>query len=228
MTKVSLVNLQAVIAPVTVPIPQSMLLGNEIYQVLILSHTPTWMAIGAAVCGGVGLEAAGGATLYAAVRLARRREWGSFLLALAGVLVYVAVVAGAMLVLPEARARIFVVFAVLTPFAYAAYALVQSVKEEDSTLSQKMDYKLAALNQERLIKNAEIRLAKVTGRDVPTVPGTGGTGFEPGTADTPQKLAVFRALEQTPDIGVNELARQLNIGKATASRHRQAWLNQRS
>lgn len=227
MTKISLVNLQALIAPLAVPVPQSMLLGNEVYQVLVLARVPVWMSIVAGICAGIGLEAAGGATLYAAVRLARRREWGSFLLALAGVLVYVAVVAGAMLVLPEARARVFVVFAFLTPFAYASYALVQSVKEEDSTLSQKMDYKLAALNQERLIKNAEIRLAKAQSRDVPTVPGTGGTGSEPGTVDTPQKVAVFQTLEQTPDMGVNELARQLGIGKATASRHRQAWLNQR-
>lgn len=42
---------------------------------------------------------------------------------------------------------------------------------------------------------------------------------------TPEKQAVFEALEQSPSTGVRELARQLKISPGTVSRHRKTWLN---
>ncbi len=215
--KVTLASIQSLIAPFTVPVAPAVLLGNEIYQVMRSADVVWFLALVGAIAAAVGLEVTGGATCYAAVRAASRNEWWSFTIAGLGTLVYMVVVAGAMLILPQQRAQIFVVFAILTPVAYAAYALVQDIRERDRTTNRQLNYDLELMRQKRLTINAQTRLAQAERSPV----RSGGEHFNQGAqTDDGYRAIAFAYLDEHGKVSVRQLAGGGHRHLYVAPRHR--------
>lgn len=223
--KTTLASIQSLIAPVTVPVAPAVLLGNEIFVVMRSADVAWLLALFGAITAAIGLEVTGGATCYAAVRAASRKEWGAFTVAAVGALVYMGMVAGAMMILPNERARVFVVFAILTPVAYAAYALVQDIRERDRRVEQGLNYDLEMMRQKRLLTNAEARKAKAQRSAVRPPNEQANT---PEQTENSYRDIAFAYLNENGVVSIRQLAQAIeaqtgSCSTSTAKKWLDAW-----
>lgn len=121
----NLPRLQALIAPLSAPIPSAISIAAEAYNYV----TPqTHLALGwiAALAAFVGIETIGGASCYAMVKLHRRKSYGvEFWVSLMGILSYIG---SGLYTLSDSPT---IIFFFLAPFAYFSYSIIKSMHEDD-------------------------------------------------------------------------------------------------
>lgn len=153
-------KLQALIAPLATPVAPALLLGNEMYQVMVLSEIWWLLALVSATAAIVGLEFTGALASYMAVRAWGRRDWGAMMVSMAGALMYAAIVMGGIAIMPEQRARVFAVMVLASLVAYIGYGLYHSYAERDTARAQAGVMELDRLDKQRLLINAQTRQIK--------------------------------------------------------------------
>jgi hypothetical protein len=163
----TLTRIQAFIAPLATPIAPALLLGNEMYQVMVLVSIPWWLSLVGASIAVAGLESSGALACYMAVKSWRRKNWNALALAVIGAIIYTVVVFGGILIMPQKRASVFAVMVFITLVAYLGYALYASFQEDDNYKKDVLDGQLAIMKERRLTLNAKTRLAKVEGTHPP-------------------------------------------------------------
>lgn len=223
MFKLSLASLQSVAAPVLVPFTPAMLLGNEVFSVL-LARTGWYMALFAGITAAIGLEFIGGSTCYAAVKLYRRRDWGALLFAIGLVGVYMAAGIGSILYIDDTKARILAIFFVLTPVAYIAYALVHDLREDDDRKTEQNRLEIELMEARTKQLNAEARLAKAQTANTIVYPSSFGKVFGQNEQNEQGVQAkVFAELEKDSTVGPREMSRRIGCAPSTAKTHIDRW-----
>lgn len=223
MFKISLAGLQSVAAPVLVPFTPAMLLGNEIYTVLV-DRTGFYMALTAGIATALGLEFIGGSTCYAAVKLYRRRDWYALVFAVCLVGIYVVAGAGSILYIDDSKARILAIFFLLTPVAYIAYALIHDLKEDDDRREKERVGRLAVSEARVKELNAEARLARARSAEI-AYPASFGRSFGPNEQpeQTELQARIYAELDKDSTIGPREMSRRVGCAPSTAKTHIDRW-----
>lgn len=149
----NLPKIQALAAPLSAPIPSALGVALQAYlyfqtQSLILG----WIA---AVGAFIGIEAIGGASCYAVVKLHRQRNYGiEFFVSLAGIIAYIG---SGYFVL---HGTAVLIFFVLAPFSYFAYSILRNMEVEIAEKTNETEAQIALINAEVKRLNAETRKAK--------------------------------------------------------------------
>jgi hypothetical protein len=165
--KDTLATIQALIAPVFIPLAPAVLLGGEVYKALQV-NTVHWLALTAAVASAIGVEAVGGLSSYTAVLKAQRKQWGSVILASLVVAMYIAALVVAMWWF---NAPALGVFAILTPSAFIIAALfnVDGVARQES--EQQTTTQIELIKAQKNLVNAETRQIKAGALDMSVIKG---------------------------------------------------------
>lgn len=149
----NLPRLQALIAPLSAPIPSALGVALQAYLYFIASSQ--FLAWIAAIGAFVGIEAIGGASCYAVVKLHRQRNYGiEFWVSMAGIMAYIG---SGYFVLHNTA---ILIFFVLAPFSYFAYAILRSMETEITEKVSETEAQIALINAETKRINAETRKAK--------------------------------------------------------------------
>lgn len=214
----NLAVIQSFLAPALTPVPAALLLASKVYSVLL--SNVGWLAWIGAVASFLGLESLGGLTCYAAIKAYRRRDWGSFLVAAALVIVYIAAGVSSVLWLEHSDAQILAWGFGLTVAAYIAYAMVQDVWDSERETSQEINLLRAKTN----LANAEARKAKA---ELLQIPGGVQLGVQPSSGQSGQASSVradiAALLDNDPTLSARAIARRLDISPTTASEHKKLW-----
>lgn len=119
----NLPKIQAIAAPLSAPIPSALGVAVQAYLYFVSqSAILGWIA---AIGAFIGIEAIGGASCYAVVKLHRQRSYGiEFYVSLVGILAYIA---SGYFVLHNTA---ILIFFILAPFSYFAYAILRSMETE--------------------------------------------------------------------------------------------------
>lgn len=121
---INLPRLQALIAPLSAPVPSAISIAAEAYN-YVTPQTNYFWGYFAAVAAFIGIETVGGASCYATVKLHRQRDYGiEFWVALMGIVVYIVSGVGTLWGSPT------IIFFFLAPFAYFAYSIIRSMETE--------------------------------------------------------------------------------------------------
>jgi len=157
----NLPKLQALIAPLSAPIPSALGVALQAYLYFIgQSYFLAWVAAAGAF---LGIEAIGGASCYAVVKLHRQRNYGiEFFVSLAGIVAYIG---SGYFVLHNTA---ILIFFVLAPFSYFAYAILRSMESEIVEKVNETNAQIALTNAETRRINAETRKAKAGNSTQPT------------------------------------------------------------
>lgn len=157
----NLPKLQALIAPLSAPIPSALGVALQAYLYFIAqSYFLAWVA---AIGAFVGIEAIGGASCYAVVKLHRQRNYGiEFWVSMVGIAAYIG---SGYFVLHNTA---ILIFFVLAPFSYFAYAILRSMETEIVEKVSETEAQIALINAETRRVNAETRKAKASQPTQPT------------------------------------------------------------
>lgn len=196
---ISLPRIQAITAPIAAPVPSAIAIAAEAYKYFSFSIHPAfaWLA---AVAAFAGIETVGGASCYALVKLHRQRNYGvEFFVALTGVGVYIG--SG----LWTLYGSSIIIFFFLAPFAYFAYSIISSMREEIVEKVSETEAQTQLINAETRRTNAEIRKAKAE-NGVATTKATNSTSKKTYICpycdvdqDVPQRYSVhMRYCEKKP------------------------------
>lgn len=151
----NLPKIQALIAPLSAPIPSALGVAAEAYNYFAKMDTNgvwSWIAGAGAF---IGIETLGGASCYALISLHRQRNYGiEFWIALAGIIAYVS---SGLYTLADSP---IIIFFFLAPFSYFAYSILRSMDVEliAKTTETEAQIKLIEAQTKRI--NAETRQAK--------------------------------------------------------------------
>lgn len=221
-------KLQALIAPVATPVAPALLLGNEMYQVMVAVDINWALSMAAAFVAIIGLESAGALASYMAVKAWGRRDWGAMVLSMAGALLYAAIVMGGVALMPEARARVFGVMVFVTLVAYLGYGLYHSYIETEQQAQRRIDNKRDLMKEERLLINAQTRQIKATGHVSSVSSGQLDTSTgQVDTSITPIGQKVLAYLDDHPGASQRAVARDVGCSPTTAGKWYQVWLDTR-
>ncbi len=212
----NLPRIQALIAPLATPVAPALLLGNEMYRVMLLVDVDNWIALIAAIVAVVGLEFSGALTSYMAVKAWKRREWGAMTLAIFGALIYAAVVFGGIMIMPEQRAQVFGVAVLVTMVSYLGYGLYHSFQDATDERRDEKMLDLEALRQQRLLVNAQARLAeKQSQLDIvqPSTGQNGQTDTAPEVTDIGQKVIDY--FKANPGAPLREVSGEVGCSPET-------------
>lgn len=212
----NLPKIQALVAPLATPIAPALLLGNEMYRVMLLVDVANWIALIAAIVAVVGLEFSGALTSYMAVKAWKRREWGAMTLAIIGAVVYAVVVFGGISIMPEQRARVFGVAVLVTMVSYLGYGLYHSFQDATDEMRDEKMLGIEELRQRRLLVNAQARLSeKQSAVDTGQV-STGHTrqvDTTPEITDIGQKVVNY--LMDNPKASLREVSAEVGCSPET-------------
>jgi len=221
-----LTKIQALIAPLAAPVAPALLLGNEMYQVMVLVGINAWLAFVCAFVAIVGLEFSGALASTMAVKSWKRRSWGALTLSVIGTLVYAGIVFGGIRMMPQARAQVFGVMVLVSLVAYLGYALYQNYHEQDTQHAEQTEQQIELVRQQKQFLNAQTRQLQwqaqtgfVPGADIVRSGGERGERLN----DLSKQLDVWSYLDTNGDSGPSEIARVLGISKSTAQKHIQSW-----
>jgi cation transport ATPase len=149
----NLPRLQALIAPLSAPVPSA--LGVAVQAYLYFAAQSTILGWIAAVGAFLGIEAIGGASCYAVVKLHRQRNYGiEFAVSLAGILAYVG---SGYFVLHNTA---ILIFFILAPFSYFAYAILRNMQDEHIEKMSETEAQVRLIEAQTKQINAETRKAK--------------------------------------------------------------------
>lgn len=151
----NLPRIQALIAPLSAPIPSALGVAVQAYQYfLAYSVILGWLAAIGAFCG---IEAIGGASCYAVVKLHRQRNYGvEFVVSLFGIVAYVL---SGYLVLHNTA---ILIFFFLAPFSYFAYAILRNMQDEHIEKVSETEAQIRLIEAQTKQLNAETRKAKAS------------------------------------------------------------------
>ncbi len=149
----NLPKIQALAAPLSAPIPSALGVALQAYLYFV---TQSWILGWIAAIGAfVGIEAIGGASCYAVVKLHRQRSYGiEFYVSLAGILAYV--VSGYFVLHNTA----ILIFFILAPFSYFAYSILRNMQDDHIEKVSETEAQIELINAETKRINAETRRAK--------------------------------------------------------------------
>jgi cation transport ATPase len=170
----------------------------------------------AAVGAFLGIEAIGGASCYAVVKLHRQRNYGiEFAVSLAGILAYVG---SGYFVLHNTA---ILIFFILAPFSYFAYAILRNMQDEHIEKMSETEAQVRLIEAQTKQINAETRKAKAAIQPVQPV--------QLDRLDTLNLSRECRAdvqllLDSDPTLSAREIGRRLDISQTTASEHKKLWL----
>ncbi len=157
----NLPRIQALAAPLSAPIPSALGVALQAYlyftsQSVILS----WIA---AIGAFIGIEAIGGASCYAVVKLHRQKSYGiEFYVSLVGILAYI--VCGYYVL----HSTAILIFFVLAPFAYFAYSILRNMQDEHIEKVSETEAQIRLIEAETKRINAETRKSKAGFSTQPT------------------------------------------------------------
>ena len=161
----NLPRIQALAAPLSAPIPSA--LGVALQAYLYLQTQSIVLAWLAAIGAFIGIEAIGGASCYAVVKLHRQRNYGiEFFVSLLGIIAYIG---SGYFVLHNTA---ILIFFVLAPFSYFAYAILRSMETEIVEKVSETEAQIQLINAETKRINAEVRKAKAGYSTQPTTATT--------------------------------------------------------
>jgi len=149
----NLPKIQALAAPLSAPIPSALGVALQAYLYFVnQSLALAWLA---AIGAFIGIEAIGGASCYAVVKLHRQRNYGiEFYVSLVGIAAYIG---SGYLVLHNTA---ILIFFILAPFSYFAYAILRSMETEIVEKVSETEAQIQLINAETKRINAEVRKAK--------------------------------------------------------------------
>lgn len=204
----NLPRIQALIAPLSAPVPSALGVALQAYlyfvnQSLILG----WIA---AIGAFLGIEAIGGASCYAVVKLHRQKNYGiEFMVSLAGILAYIA---SGYFVL---HSTAILIFFVLAPFSYFAYSILQNMQNEHVEKINETEVQIKLIEAQTKQINAETRKTKAA-----IVRPVRSPNEHP--EQTNKKEIIRMYLAEHPNAGPREIARSTNCAVSTASK----WLEE--
>ena len=217
-------KLQALVAPLATPVAPALLLGNEMYQVMVLSDIWWLLALVSATAAIVGLEFTGALASYMAVRAWGRRDWGMMTAAIAGALLYAVIVMGGIAVMPEQRARVFAVMVLASLVAYVGYGLYHSYAERDAAQAQVGALEIERLESRRRLINAETRQIKASSGVQLTLDGqTGQVDSVQPAAVTPIGRKIMAYLDARPQASLREVSGEVGCSPETVRTWKKQW-----
>lgn len=158
----NLPKIQAIIAPLTAPVPSALGVAAEAYTYMSTQSIPFWGWV-AAVGAFAGIETMGGASCYALVKLHRERNYGvEFLIALLGIGAYVG---SGWYTLADSP---MIIFFFLAPFSYFAYSILRSMDKEIEDKVAETETQIRLIQAETRRINAETRKTRAGSTPQPT------------------------------------------------------------
>lgn len=149
----NLPRIQALAAPLSAPIPSA--LGVALQAYLYFTSQSIILGWIAAIGAFIGIEAIGGASCYAVVKLHRQKSYGiEFYVSLAGILAYV--VSGYFVLHNTA----ILIFFILAPFSYFAYSILRNMQDEHIEKVSETEAQIRLIEAETKRINAETRKSK--------------------------------------------------------------------
>lgn len=151
----NLPRIQALAAPLSAPIPSALGVALQAYlyfqsQSIILG----WIA---AIGAFIGIEAIGGASCYAVVKLHRQKSYGiEFYVSLLGIIAYV--ISGYFVLHNTA----ILIFFILAPFSYFAYSILRNMQDEHIEKVSETEAQIRLIEAETKRINAETRKTKAS------------------------------------------------------------------
>ena len=151
--QMNLPRIQALAAPLSAPIPSA--LGVALQAYLYFTSQSIILGWIAAIGAFIGIEAIGGASCYAVVKLHRQKSYGiEFYVSLAGILAYV--VSGYFVLHNTA----ILIFFILAPFSYFAYSILRNMQDEHIEKVSETEAQIRLIEAETKRINAETRKSK--------------------------------------------------------------------
>lgn len=151
----NLPKIQALIAPLSAPIPSALGVAAEAYNYFAKMDTNGvwgWIAGAGAF---IGIETLGGASCYALISLHRQRNYGiEFWIALTGIAAYVG---SGLYTLADSP---IIIFFFLAPFSYFAYSILRSMDVELIAKTTETETQIKLIEAQTRQINAEARKAK--------------------------------------------------------------------
>lgn len=213
----NLPKIQALVAPLSAPVPSALGVAVQAYmyfasQSIILGWT-------AAVGAFIGIEAIGGASCYAVVKLHRQRSYGiEFFVSLAGIIVYIF---SGYLVL---HTTAILIFFFLAPFSYFAYAILRNMEAEIQEKQTETEAQIRLVNAQKNLINAEVRRTKAEkGEGV----RAGRTPGQERPNNETTRVRVFEYLSDNPGASVRGVAAALGLPKSTVEPYVREWKDER-
>lgn len=194
----NLPKIQAIAAPLSAPIPSALGVALQAYLYFVTQSVILgWLA---AVGAFIGIEAIGGASCYAVVKLHRQKSYGiEFYVSLVGILAYIA---SGYFVLHNTA---ILIFFVLAPFSYFAYSILRNMQDEHIEKVSETEAQIRLIEAETRRINAETRKTRagnVVAPAQPTNPTTYKTYICPYCEEDqvkPQRYSVhMRYCEKKP------------------------------
>lgn len=166
----NLPKIQAIAAPLSAPIPSALGVAVQAYLYFVAqSQILGWIA---AIGAFIGIEAIGGASCYAVVKLHRQKSYGiEFYVSLIGILAYIA---SGYFVLHNTA---ILIFFILAPFSYFAYSILRNMQDEHIEKVSETEAQIRLIEAETRRINAETRKTKA-GHAVPTPQSTNPTTYK--------------------------------------------------
>ena len=151
----NLPKIQALIAPLSAPIPSALGVAAEAYNYFAkMDASGIWGWIAGAGAF-IGIETLGGASCYALISLHRQRNYGiEFWIALAGIIAYVG---SGLYTLADSP---IIIFFFLAPFSYFAYSILRSMDVELIAKTTETETQIKLIEAQIKQLNAETRKAK--------------------------------------------------------------------
>ncbi len=145
----NLPRIQALAAPLSAPIPSA--LGVALQAYLYFTSQSIILGWIAAIGAFIGIEAIGGASCYAVVKLHRQKSYGiEFYVSLAGILAYV--VSGYFVLHNTA----ILIFFILAPFSYFAYSILRNMQDEHIEKASETEAQIKLIETEAQAKALEV------------------------------------------------------------------------
>jgi DNA-binding CsgD family transcriptional regulator len=202
---INLPKLQALIAPLSAPIPSA--LGVAVQAYLYFLPQSAFLGWIAAFGAFIGIEAIGGASCYAVVSLHRQKNYGiEFIVSLIGIIAYVS---SGLLTLNHTP---LLIFFFLAPFSYFAYAVLRNMEVELVEKRQETEAQLKLVIAQKNLANAEARKVKL-------INVQRSIGYIPKECREDVRIL----LEQDRTLSAREIGRKLGISPTTASEHKKIW-----
>ena len=153
----NLPKIQALIAPLSAPIPSALGVAAEAYNYFAkMDASGIWGWIAGAGAF-IGIETLGGASCYALISLHRQRNYGiEFWIALAGIIAYVG---SGLYTLADSP---IIIFFFLAPFSYFAYSILRSMDVELIAKTTETETQIKLIEAQIKQLNAETRKAKAS------------------------------------------------------------------
>lgn len=205
----NLPKIQALVAPLSAPVPSALGVAVQAFQYFASANGANSIFLGwvAAIGAFAGIEAIGGASCYAVVKLHRQKNYGiEFAVSLAGIVVYI--LSGYFVL----HSTAIIIFFFLAPFSYFAYAILRNMETEHIEKVSETEAQIRLIEAQTRQINAETRKSKANRTDErPSVRFVGRTLS--GSNETRDQ--VFSYLADNPTASVRAVASALNIPKST-------------